>query len=130
MALDVNSAAGQADALYEALVSYFENQAKTAGDSESPVKPKDLIDKIALESLHSTAFSSMNKGASFSVGAVIEAAHHGMAVLREIGMVTRRKTECYDDGATDHSDEADYYDHLRSVQVSAIKGVLIPGEVM
>lgn len=127
MAIDANSAVGQAQTIYGSLAKYFSDM--TNYHTSGGVCPNfnDYIGTIDYSELHRVTSMAQSGSSNYPNGAAIESIHHITSVLREYAMRTKRKTDYYGDGQGEATDESNYYSTLKTSTVSTLSGIVTPG---
>lgn len=130
MALDSNSALGQAESANDELASFFNDLSKYLVDTTGSITPPDfqtVIDTLDYSELHRLTFVRVNDAASYENGAAIENVHQMVALIREFGMASKRKTDYYRDSASEANRESDFYANMKVFWVSMLKGNYVEG---
>lgn len=127
MAIDANSAVGQAQTIYNQLAQYFSDMTNYHINGGACPDFTTYISAIDYSELHRITDQSQAGSASYPNGAAIESVHHIMSVLREFGLRTTNKASYYANGIGDMSNESNYYATLKTATVSTLSGIVTPG---
>lgn len=127
MAIDANSAVGQAQNIYDSLAKYFSDMTNYHLSGGACPDFKTYITTIDYSELHRVADQAQSGSANYPNGAAIESIHHITSVLREYALRTKSKADYYGDGQGEATDEANYYSTLKTSTVSTLSGIVTPG---
>lgn len=127
MAIDVNSAVGQAQTIYNQLAQYFSDL--TTYHISGGVCPDftTYLSSIDYSELHRITEMGQSGSSNYPNGAAIESVHHAMAVAREFALRTKSKADYYSDGQGDATNESNYYATLKTTMVSTLSGLPTSG---
>jgi hypothetical protein len=131
MALDINSAVGQAENVNSQLAKYFSDLNKYLVDTTGTVKPPDMgvaissLDYSELLRMTTTRASDLS---SYENGAAIENVHLIVAVKREYDLGNKSKINYYSDASTESRLESDMYTTLKTFWVNMMNGIYVDGE--
>lgn len=130
MAVDANSATGQAESANDQLAGFFNDLNKYLVDTTGAVLPPEfqpVIDSLDYSELHRMTFIRTSDSASYENGAAIENVHQMVSLIREFDMASKRKTDYYRDAASEANRESDYYSNMKVFWVSMLKGNYVEG---
>ncbi len=130
MAIDVNSALGQAETANDKLAEFYNSLNKYLVDTTGTVLPpdfQDVIDVLDFSELHRMTYVRAEDAASYENGAAIENVHQMVALFREFDMANKRKTDYYTDGAVEANRESDFYASMKVFWVSMLSGIYVEG---
>jgi len=130
MAIDANSAVGQAQTIYNQLAQYFADMTTYHLNGGACPDFSTYITSIDYSEIYRVTDQAQGGSASYPNGSAIESIHHIMAVLREYTLRTKTKAAYYLDGQGDATNESDYYSTLKTATVSTMSGVVTPGGSM
>jgi hypothetical protein len=125
MALDPDSALGQAEKANDKLAEYFSNMGKFAADIGGATIPPDFqetLDEFDYSELHRMSTTRAGDSASFQNGAAIENAHAMAAINREFNLRRKGKIDYYSDAASDYTNESNFYSTMKSFWVNMLSG--------
>lgn len=131
MALDPNSALGQAETANTKLAEYFNAMNKFLMDSSGTVLPpdfQDFVESLQYTELHRMAATRASDASSYENGAAIENIHHMVAIIREFGLRRKGKLAYYSDGATEALKESNYYASSKVFWVNMLNGIYTEGQ--
>lgn len=127
MAIDTNSAIGQAQTIYNQLAQYFSDMSNYLNNGGACPDFTTYITSIDYSELHRVTDQAQSGSANYPNGSAIESIHHISSVLREFALRTKSKSNYYSDGAGDTTDESNYYATLKTSTVSNLSGIVTPG---
>jgi hypothetical protein len=131
MALDPDSALGQAETANDKLAEYFSNMGKFASDATGSAVPPDFqetLDEFDYSELHRMSTTRASDSASFQNGAAIENIHMMAAIEREFNLRGKGKVDYYSDAAGDYVNESNFYSTMKSFWVSMLGGTYEEGK--
>jgi hypothetical protein len=126
MALDPNSAIGQAETANSLLAEYFNNMNKFLLDSTGAVLPPDVetfINSLDYSELHRLTSIRATDASSYENGAAIENIHQMVAVIREYSLRRKSKNDYYVDGASEALTESNFYSTSKVFWVNMLNGI-------
>jgi len=124
MALDTNSAIGQADNIGGKLAEYYSKMSKYISGIESvPPVIADYISTMEYTELHRQVSVTGFDTPSFSAGAMLDVISCAVGIQRELGLALKLKSDYYSDGVSEYSLESDFYATNKVSSVSAIQGI-------
>ena len=109
MALDPNSAVGQAESSNDKLAKFFSDLNKFVKDLTGTVLPPEFDDvatALDFSELHRMSTSRVADSASFENGAAIENIHLMVAINREFNLRSKTKLDYYSDAENDYLQES------------------------
>jgi hypothetical protein len=130
MALDSNSALGQAETANEKLAEYFNDLYKYLRDTTGTVLPPDFVtvaETLDYSELHRMTYVRAEDSASYENGAAIENTHQMIAFVREYNMANKRKSDFYVDASAEANRESEYYSNMKVFWVSMLRGIYVEG---
>lgn len=131
MALDPDSALGQAESANDSLAGYFSGMNKFASDTTGASIPPDfqsVNDNLDYSELHRMSTTRAADSASFQNGAAIENIHMMAAIQREFNLRSKGKVDYYSDAASDYLDDSNFYATMKTFWVSMLGGVYEEGK--
>jgi hypothetical protein len=130
MAIDANSAVGQAQNIYNSLAKYFSDMTTYLCSGGACPDFNDYVGTIDFSELHRVTAMAQSGSSNYPNGAAIESIHHITSVLREFALRTKNKAQYYGDGQGEATDESNYYATLKTSTVSTLSGIVTPGGTM
>lgn len=130
MAIDKNSALGQAENSNDSMAGFFNDLNKYLADTTGGVPPpefQNVADALDYSELHRMTYVRGEDSASYENGAAIENTHQMVALLREFSMAGKRKTDYYTDAAAEANRESEYFANIKVYWTSMLSGVYMEG---
>lgn len=130
MAIDKNSALGQAEGSNDKMAEFFNDLYKYLSDTTGGVLPPDfqtVVDVLDYSELHRMTYVRAEDSASYENGAAIENTHQVVALLREFSMANKRKTDYYADASAEANRESEYFSTLKVYWTSMLSGIYVEG---
>lgn len=126
MAIDANSAVGQAQAIYSSLAQYFSDMTNYHLNGGACPDFTTYVSAVDYSELHRVTSNQQSISANYANGAAIESIHHIVSVVREFVIRTKSKGDYYGDGQSEATSESNYYSTLKTSMVSTLSGVPNP----
>ena len=126
MAIDANSAVGQAQTIYNSLAQYFSDMTNYYLNGGACPDFTTYVSSVDYSELHRLTSVQQSGSANYPNGAAIESIHHISSVLREFGLRTKSKSDYYGDGQAEATSESNYYSTLKTSMVSTLSGITNP----
>lgn len=130
MAIDKNSALGQAEGSNDKMAEFFNDLYKYLSDTGGVIPPPDfktVADELDYSELHRMTYVRAEDSASYENGAAIENTHQIVALLREFSMANKRKTDYYTDAGAEANRESEYFSTLKVYWTSMLSGIYVEG---
>lgn len=131
MALDANSAIGQAEVSNNKLSEYFNEIYRFLNDTSGLLAMpdfKDYVESLDYSELHRMSSIRVKDASSYENGATLENIHNMVSILREFNLRSKGKIEYYGDGASDAQKESDYYATQKVRWVNMLSGNYTEGQ--
>lgn len=133
MALDPNSAIGQAEVANAKLAEYFNAIYKYLVDTTGILPMPDFnefVQSFDFTELHRLAVTRASDAASYENGATVENIHHMVAIIREHELRRKNKISYYLDGAADNMNESNFYSTMKVVWTAMLSGKYTEGQIV
>lgn len=128
MAVDQNSAVGQAETANNQLAAYFSLMNKYIGSGGNLPNFNDYVSTFDFSELHRMSTSRAGDTASYQNGAAIENINQMIAINREYDLRTKGKQAYYSDAESDFMQESNYYSTLMVFWVNMLNNIYEEGK--
>jgi hypothetical protein len=133
MAIDINSAVGQAENANDKLAQFFSDMNKFVKDLTGATLPPEFADTVSefdYSELHRMTISRISDSASFENGAAIENIHQMTAIMREYNLRQKGRLQYYTDAESEYLTESDYYSAAKVFWVNMLSGLYDEGKTL